>query len=380
MHTSIHGHADPRFEPLVDAMAEEIDSGEELGASIAIDVDGQSVLDIWGGHADAARTVPWREDTIVNLWSTTKNVTNMAALVLVDRGKLDLDAPVARYWPEFAANGKEQVLVRHVLSHTSGVAGWEPPFTVADAYDWQKATSALASQAPWWEPGTQSGYHAQNLGHLVGELVRRTDGRSLRDFVREEIATALDADFQIGARASDDDRIAEVIEPPPVELPVDELGPDHPMAKAFGTPLVQATDANTIAWRRADMGAVNGHGNARSLVRMLSPISLGGTANGVQLLSPATIDRIFDVQADGPDLVLGLPVRWGIGYGLPKPESLPFIPDEKLCFWPGWGGSIALMNLDRRMTLGYAMNRMGAGVLGSERTARYVTLALQALG
>ena len=199
MPSAVHGHADARFDKVADALAEEIASGAEVGAAIAVDLDGESVLDVWGGHADAARTVAWERDTIVNVWSSTKTVTSLSALILADRGLLDLDAPVARYWPEFAANGKQDVKVRHVLSYTSGVAGWQEPMTIDDLYDWDKATSMLAAQAPWWEPGTASGYHALNYGFLVGELVRRTAGVSLKDFVRDEIAGPLDADFQFGA-------------------------------------------------------------------------------------------------------------------------------------------------------------------------------------
>ena len=171
-----HGHCDSRFDKLRSALAEEITSGEDLGAAIAVDIDGEMVVDIWGGHADAARTREWGEDTIVNLWSSTKPVASLAALVLAERGLLDVFAPVAKYWPEFAANGKQDIEIRHVLSYTSGVSGWTAPFTLEDMYDWEKSTSRLAGQAPWWQPGTASGYHLVNYGHLVGEIVRRVTG------------------------------------------------------------------------------------------------------------------------------------------------------------------------------------------------------------
>ena len=201
MTSAVHGHVDARFDKVADALAQEIASGAEVGAAIAVDIDGESVLDVWGGHADAAKTVPWREDTIVNVWSSTKTVTSLAGLMLADRGLLDLDESVATYWPEFAANGKQDVKVRHLLSHTSGVAGWQEPMTTDDLFDWEKATSMLAAQAPWWEPGTASGYQALNYGFLIGELVRRTAGISLKDFVADEIARPLGADFQIRRQA-----------------------------------------------------------------------------------------------------------------------------------------------------------------------------------
>ncbi|MGZ6779112.1 MAG: serine hydrolase domain-containing protein, partial [Mycobacterium sp.] len=336
MTSAVQGHADARFDKLAEALADELASGAEVGAAIAIDVDGESVVDIWGGHADAARTIPWTEDTIVNVWSSTKTVTSLAALMLADRGLLDLDAPVAEYWPEFAANGKGDIRVRHLLSHTSGVAGWQEPVTIEDLFDWDKATSLLAAQAPWWEPGTASGYHALNYGFLIGELVRRTAGVSLKEFVRDEIAGPLGADFQIGAAAEDAGRIAELIPPPPFDIPFDVLPEDNLTRKTLTNPAPEPAVAHTDAWRNADLGAVNGHGNARSLTRMLSPVSLGGTANGVELLSASTIERIFEEQSHGPDLVLAAPLKFGIGYGLPTPEAVPFLPPgERLCFWGG---------------------------------------------
>ena len=379
----IHGHYDDRFEDLVAALAEEVSSGGELGAAIAVDIEGELVVDLWGGYADKAKTRAWSEDTIVNVFSSTKNVTALAALILIDRGLLDPFAPVAKYWPEFAANGKQDIEVRHILSHTSGVSGWEMPFTLEDIYDWDKSTRQLARQAPWWEPGTASGYHAVTSGHLVGEIVRRITGKTLKQFVREEIAEPLDADFQIGARPQDDGRIAELIPPPPLDVPLDAVPEDHPMRKTFASvpPTPEAAvAAETIAWRRADIGSANGHGNARSLVRALSPIALGGKANGVQLFSRTTIDLIFQEQFNGIDLVLAMPSRWGIGFALPKPEAVPDLPDGRICYWGGWGGSMAVMDTDRRTTFAYVMNKMGQVTsAGTERTQKYTQLIYQAL-
>jgi len=173
----IHGRCAERFEGVRAALERNLDSGEELGASLVLDIDGDIVVDMWGGHCDEARAVPWAEHTITNVWSSTKTVTSLAVLMLVDRGELDVDAPVARYWPEFAAAGKQDILVRQVMSYSSGVSGLDQPAVAEDLYDWEKATSRMAAQAPWWEPGTASGYHALNYGHLVGELVRRSPRR-----------------------------------------------------------------------------------------------------------------------------------------------------------------------------------------------------------
>jgi CubicO group peptidase (beta-lactamase class C family) len=368
----VEGTCDQRYEPVRAALAAQLASGEELGACIVLNVDGETVVDIWGGFRDEARTTPWTRDTITNVWSTTKTVTNLAALMLADRGQLDVYAPVARYWPEFAASGKQDIEVRHVLSHTAGVSGWEQPFSTEDMYDWDKSTSQLAAQAPWWEPGTASGYHALNQGHLVGEIIRRITGKSLKQFVAEEIVGPLGADFQIGAAERDWDRIADVVPPPPLPFDMDSIDPQSPAFKTMTGPVPDASAANTPGWRHADMGACNGHGNARSVARILSALALGGEVDGVRLLGAETIDLIFDEQSRGVDLVLGVPLRFGIGYGLPLLETIPYLPDERICFWGGWGGSIIAMDLGRRMTISYMMNKMGPGVIGSDRSEAYV--------
>ncbi len=375
----IHGVCDKRFEAVRDALARNVDSGAELGASLVLDIDGDVVADVWGGFRDQARTIPWDEHTITNVWSSTKTVTSLAALMLADRGELDVDAPVARYWPEFGASGKQGVLVRHVLSHASGVSGLDQPAAVEDLYDWEKSTSRMAAQAPWWEPGTASGYHALNYGHLVGEIVRRISGKPLKQFVAEEIAGPLGADFQIGAAESDWGRIAPVVPPPPRPVDLEAFGMDSPAVKTFTGPVPNADDANTPGWRRADIGAANGHGNARSVAKIMSAVARGGEVGGVRLLGPDTIELIFREQLNGVDLVLGIPLRFGIGYGLHRADLLPYVPAGKICFWGGWGGSIVLMDLGRRMTISYMMNKMGAGAVGSDRTAEYVTAIYQAL-
>jgi CubicO group peptidase (beta-lactamase class C family) len=375
----LQGTCDARFGAVRRQLKENVDSGAELGASIVLDLDGEIAIDLWGGYADSDRTRPWERDTITNVWSTTKTVTSLAALMLVDRGELDVDAPVARYWPEFGAAGKEDVLVRHIMSHTSGVSGLDQPAVVEDLYDWDKSTSRFAAQAPWWAPGTASGYHALNFGHLIGEVLRRITGRTLKQFVAEEIAGPLGADFQIGAAEKDWDRIANVIPPPPLPFDLEALGMDSPVVKTMTGPAADASNANTAAWRQADIGAANGHGNARSVARILSVVSRGGAIDGIRLLRPETIELIFREQSNGIDLVLGVPLRFGIGYGLPLPVTLPYVPDEKICFWGGWGGSVIIMDVGRRMTMSYMMNKMAPGIIGSDRSEQYVRAVYAAL-
>ncbi len=376
---TVEGTNTARFEPVRAALAAHLESGEELGASIAVDVDGVLEVDLWGGYTDTARTVAWHRDTLVNLWSTTKTLSSLAALVLVDRGALDLHRPVAHYWPEFAAQGKQDIEVRHVLSHTSGLSGWQPPFTVDDLYDWPTASARLAAQAPWWEPGSASGYHVQTQGQLIGELVRRVSGRTLAAFVDTEIAEPSGADVQIGARQVDWPRIAELVAPAQLSGIPTGLDPEGIFTRTLlGSP-ARDEHVDTPQWRRAELGAVNGHGNARGMARALSVISRRGRVNGRRLLSADTVDKVLDVQSDGVDLFLGVPVRWGTGFALADARTMPHLPNGRVCFWVGRGGSIVVMDLDRRVTFAYTMNRLGDGILGSERTHSYLRRVYEVL-
>src|SRR5436305_7418078 len=346
------GTCNARFDPLRELFAAKLESGEDLGASLVFNIDGEVVVDLWGGWADEARSVPWTANTVTCVFSTTKTMTALAAIVLVDRGELDLDATVARYWPEFAARGKAGIKVRHLLSHTSGVSGWEQPITLEDLYDWDKSTALLAAQAPWWEPGTASGYHMLTYGHLIGEVIRRITGLRPGEFFAAHVAGPLGADFHIGLPTSEFPRVSDLVPWPPQPIDLTQLDPDGPAYKTFtGPPLDRNIEhSRTEGWRRADIGAVNGHGNARSVARIQSAVACGGEVEGVRLLSPRTIDRIFEVQSDGIDLVIGIPLKFGVGYSL--------LPEGRVCHWGGTGGSLVVIDADRRITFAYVMNKM----------------------
>ncbi len=350
--TALGGTCSARFDPLRELFVAKLESGEDFGASLALNIDGEMVVDLWGGWADLARTVPWTENTITNVFSTTKCMTSLAALVLVDRGELDLDANVAAYWPEFAARGKAGIKVRQLLSHTSGVSGWDQPITVNDLYDCDKSTTLLAAQAPWWEPGTAAGYHMLTYGHLLGEVIRRITGQRLREFFAAHIAGPLGADFHIGVPPSEFQRVANVV-PAPAPADPPQFDPNSVAFKTWTNPAMSAETFWTEGWRRADIGAANGHGNARSLAHIQSAVACGGEVDGVRLLSPKTIDRIFEVQFNGIDLVIGIPIKWGVGYGL--------APEGRVCSWGGAGGSSVIIDADRRITFAYVMNKMAAG-------------------
>jgi len=368
----IHGTSIPDYARLGELLSDTLDNGKDVGASVSVTVEGETVVDIWGGWADESKTTPWEADTITNVWSTTKTMTFLSTLLLAERGLLDYHAKVASYGPEFAQNGKADIEVRHLMGHTSGVSGWEQPVTLDDLYDWEKSTSMLAAQAPWWEPGTASGYHALNQGHLLGEVVRRIDGRMLGQFFADEIAGPLGADFHIGLDPSEFGRVADVIPPPPPPVDLASIDPSSPMVKTFSGPPARADMAWTPEWRQACIGAANGHGNARSVARIQAIVANGGKVGDVELLSPETIELIFEEQANGIDLVLGLPVRFGLGYALHS-IAVPHLPEGKYAYWGGWGGSSIIVDLDRRISFAYIMNRMDDGLLGDVRGIELAT-------
>jgi len=356
----IQGTCQDRFAAVRDALAASLDD-QDVGASAAVYVDGEPVVDIWGGHVDVARTMPWQRDTITCVWSTTKTMTALSALILAHRGELDLAAPVARYWPEFAAAGKDRVQVRHVLSHTAGLPDWDPPITTAVLYDWADATARLAAQPTRWAPGTAAGYHSITQGFLVGEVIRRITGVTVGEFFAAEVAGPLDADFHIGLAAEHDHRVAPVIAPP---LPAK---PSDTPPRGGSAPL-RAEEANTEAWRRAGLPAAGGFGNARSVAAVQSVLACGGAARGVRLLSAAGCERAREEQFRGEDRVLRHNLRYGMGYGLMGGS----------CFWGGWGGSMIMIDFETRMTVSYVMNQMlDQGTMGDDRALSIVMAAYE---
>jgi CubicO group peptidase (beta-lactamase class C family) len=362
----IHGTCDERFKGVRDVLAASIDRGTDVGASVAVTIEGELVVDIWGGTLDVDGREPWERDTITNVWSMSKTMTSLCALMLADAGELDMNAPVSRYWPEFAAGGKgDRVLVRHVLGHTSGLSGWSEPLTVDALYDWEKVTSILAAQEPWWEPGTASGYHAVTQGFLIGEVVKRITGQTIGSFFRERVAEPLGADFHIGLDPANFDRVGNVIPPPPLDEAI-IAGASEMAVRTLGNPLLDGSESWTEAWRRAEIPAANGHGNARSVAAVQAVLANGGEVGGVRLLSPAGCERVLEEQAYGTDLVLGSPIRFGLGFGLPSAE-LPISATGRACFWGGWGGSVVLVDMDAHMSFAYVMNRMEHGIVVDDR-------------
>jgi CubicO group peptidase (beta-lactamase class C family) len=368
----VQGFVRDQYAPVRAAFADNLASGVDLGAALCVTVEGETVVDLWGGFADAAGVRPWSRDTIVNVYSTTKTVTALTALLLADRGELDLDAPVARYWPEFAANGKQRVKVSHLMSHSAGLPGWQEPMRTEDLYDWEKATTLLAAQAPDWEPGTACGYHGLTQGYLVGEVVRRITGRSLGTVLRDEIAQPLQADFHIGLPASEETRVAELVAPPagPPAFAATDL-----QVRVANNPAPQVTQVNSRAWRNAEIPAAGGTGNARSVAQIHAILANHGVATGRRFMSEAGCRRALDLQISGRDLILDIPLRFGMGFALGD----GLMPNPNTLYWGGYGGSLAIIDLDARSTFCYVMNRM-SGMVADLRGFGLAMVVWEAMG
>ncbi len=360
----VSGFAAEPYREIADLFATRVEAGG--GASFSVTVEGEAVVDLWGGWKDADQQQPWMEDTLVCVYSSTKTVTALVALLLADRGLLDFDAPVAHYWPAFGQNGKADITVAQVLSHASGLPGWDMPITVADLYDWDKATSLLAAQAPAWEPGTAPGYHAVTQGFLIGEIVRRVTGASLGEVFAREIAKPCGIDFFIGLPESEDDRAAQLTPPPPQPpFPPEALAALSPITLSVMTnPPTNPLDTRDRRWRAAEIPAANGYGNARSLAKAMAILANGGMAGSTRILSEAGCRRAFTPQVEGVDLVLGIPARYGLGFGMAPMMPLP---SDASIFWGGYGGSLIMVDPDTRATYAFAMNVLSTQALGDPR-------------
>ena len=370
----VQGFTTEKFEAVRAVLSSQLDSGADIGASIAVVHHDELVVDIWGGYQDEAKTTPWERDTIVNVWSTTKTMTFLVALMLVDRGELNFFAPVAKYWPEFAANGKEAIEVRHLMSHTSGLSAWDE-LTPEELADWELSTSKLAAQAPWWTPGDGSGYNLVSQGHLIGEVVRRITGETIGQFFKHEVADVLGADFHIGLPESEEHRVSLVIPPPPLDASQLGIEAGSVAYKSYTGPLLDATYPRHRWWRAAEIPAANGHGNARSVATIQAIIAGKGQTQGHRFFSEATGDLIFQTQAHGVDRVLGTEIHFGMGYGLAS-SIMPLGP--RACYWGGYGGSVIIMDQDADLTIAYMMNRMDSVLTGDVRSVNVALAAFVA--
>jgi CubicO group peptidase (beta-lactamase class C family) len=392
----VRGDCDSRFAAVREAFGANFTERGDLGAAVCVYVDGTPVVDLWGGHADAARTRPWERDTLVSVASTTKGVTALCAHILVDRGRLDLDSPVASYWPAFARHGKGDVPVRWLLSHRAGLPAVREDLTLAALLDWDTFTGALADTEPWWTPGTRHGYHALTYGHLVGEVIRRVTGTTVGAFLRSEVTGPLGSDFHIGLPPAEHARAAEVrlasrpigAEPSPLERMLQE--PGSMAARAFLNPPRPLDAVNSPAWREAEIPAANGHTTARAVARIYGALACGGRLDGVRLVSEGAIAAAIVEQSRGDDPILGAPTRFALGFMLPLPEHFEAFGYGRAAFGPGarafghwgYGGSAGFADLDRRVGFAYVMNqqRLAAPTNPDRRWPALVDAVYEALG
>jgi CubicO group peptidase (beta-lactamase class C family) len=374
--SQVQGTTTEKFAGLVDHLEKTLANGDDVGASIAVYHHEELVADLWGGYRDEAKTTPWDRDTLVNVWSTTKTMTFLVALMLYDRGELDFNSPVATYWPEFAVNGKADIEVRHLMNHSAGLSGWHESISPEDLADWELATSLLAAQAPWWEDRSMTGYHAVTQGFLLGEVVRRITGTTIGQFFKSEVADVLGVDFFIGLPESEEHRVSLVIPPPPESF--GDSAPDSIMVRTLTSPLLDATAPRNRWWRAAEIPAANGHGNAFSVATIQQVMANNGHANGHRFFSEKTGDTVFQRQVGGVDQVLGVDMSFGLGYGL----SSSYVPiGPRSCFWGGYGGSLIMMDQELGLTISYMMNKMQVGLTGDTRGGEISLLAaLAAMG
>ena len=376
----IFGYCDPRFEQVADVLRHSLESKFEVGASFAVEIEGEMVMDLWGGHKDAERTMPWQQDTIVNVFSVTKGVTAICAAKLIEQGHLDLHQKVSHYWPEYGCNGKENTTVLDFLCHRAGMFGFRDQVPLDDWTNWGQFTGMLAAQAPFAEPNSIQAYHALTFGWLVGELIRRVDGRTVGVYFKEEIANPLGLDFAIGLDDSDMARCAQMLmldELPSIsQLNVLKYLPDFLLSKSLtnikaavsrgfnpiafdGRAMDNPNFANTTEWRRAEIPAANGHGVASSLATLYGILSNGGSRDGNEVLKPETIELLRTVHSNGPDMVLfGLNYKFGLGHML----NAPITPigrnrSESMFGHTGIGGAVVFGDVEKKLGFSFFNNQ-----------------------
>jgi CubicO group peptidase (beta-lactamase class C family) len=388
--TTVSGSCEPAFEAVRAEFARNFAEREEVGAAVCVTVDGETVVDLWGGAADPATDRAWEADTRVVVYSCTKGATALCAHVLADRGLLDLDAPVGQYWPEFATNGKEDATVSMMLDHSVGVPAVSGELPPGAMYDWDLMCDLLARQEPWWVPGTRNGYHMITFGWTVGELVRRVSGRSLGTFFRDEVAGPLGLEFDIG--------LPEDLEPTvaPIIVWVPEPGYDSSFTRAIRTEpagvsasamknmMKARTNPNSREYRAAELGGGGGVATARALAGMYAPLASGGGS----LVGPDTLARMGEVSmATQDDAVLRIPTRFALGFmkSMDNRRRVPTSGCSAVLSAPafghvGAGGSLGFADPAAGMSFGYVMNRQGAGILLNDRGQSLVDAVYRSLG
>ena len=397
---SVEGTCSPQFDEVRHEFERNFAERGEVGAAVHVTVDGETVVDLWGGSTDPVGLQAWTDDTLVHVWSCTKGATSLCAHILASSGELDLDAPVTFYWPEFGKNGKDSTLVRHLLNHQAGLPALREPLPRGAFYDWAYMTDALTREEPFWQPGTQHGYHGLTFGFLVGEIVRRVSGNSLGVFFRDEVASPLDLDFWLGLPESQEARVAPII-------PVDPTRPGASLPTMFNVAFTDPGslqgllamnhggymapgESDTRQAHLAVIGSTGGITNARGLAEMYRPLALGGEYNGVRLVDQAQLQRMSTVSTSAAmDSVVLVGTRFSLGFVkavdnrhfvMPADREGVLLAEDAFGH-TGLGGSIGFADPEARMSFGYVMNQMGTGLGGlNDRGQSLVDAVYQALG
>jgi CubicO group peptidase (beta-lactamase class C family) len=365
----VGGYCEHGFEAVRAALIENFVSDEEVGAAVAVSIDGSPVVDLYGGHSDPARRVAWRPDTLVNVYSLGKGIAAILVLALVERGLIDLDAPVAGIWPEFAGAGKERVSVRTVLAHRAGLPAVRERLPDELGTASAMVPQALATQAPFWEPGERHGYHVITFGFLLAEIVRRVTGQRVGEALRSCVTGPLGADFFFGVPASEHHRIAAMPDADPRWVEPEQMADTFPttgdaerdevIRRAYFNPisLSGAGIVNTAAWRMAEVPSANGHGTARAVAAIYDAFLAGGVG-GLRWVGPGLRSEATTIHSDGEDYVLARPSRFGLGFQLTHPAR-PLGPNSGAFGHYGHGGALGFADPETRMAFGYVTNRPG---------------------
>ena len=384
---SVNGFCDPAFDKVKQAFITNFKKGKERGAAVSIVIEGKTVVDIWAGYADFWKRRPWKEDTLVNIYSTTKGITAICAHRLIEQGRLDPDKPVAAYWPGFEKNGKEAITVRMLLNHTAGMVAVKRRLPGKAIYDWDTMINALEIQSPWWKPG-KLGYHAITFGWLVGQVIRNITGMSVGQFLKKEITGPLDLDIHIGLDEAEHHRSANMVM---VRVPTIHpdcialtraivMNPFGATSLALSNPFSIVTSVNSRSWRNAEIPAANGHATARALANLYGILANGGKAGNIQVLSPGAIDRCSEETSGGDDAVLKLKTRFSLGFMLNQDNpSGNMGPGKKTFGHPGAGGSLAFADPDAHLGFGYVMNKMDTFILVDPRAKRLINAVYECL-
>lgn len=359
----VSGYCDPRFAAVQGEFEANFAGRGETGGGVCVTVGGTVVAELWGGRADAAGRRPWQRDTLVNVFSVGKGMTAVCTARLAGQGRLDPDAQVASYWPEFGAAGKDQITVRQLLSHQAGLPALRDQLPDGSQFDWAVMTAALAAEPPWWPPGSAHGYHVNTFGFLAGELIRRVAGRTVGGMLRAEVAEPLSADIHIGLPSREHHRVADFRWPGqssagPVSADLHARRPMTWLAYANPAGLSGFGVVNTAAWRAGEIPSANAHATAAGVARMYAALAGGGAAGRVRVVDPGALAAATAEQVYGDDLVLQRQSRFGLGFQLTHPER-PFGPGSRAFGHFGAGGSVGFCDPEAGLAFGYVTSQMG---------------------